>query len=348
MSLPLDFLVLACIGIASIALIFTELIRAKMIRQTLQEALRDSQPDERPSIVASMAELLNDTPVSQHDRSEDSTRNIGNLGTRTLVDLSTSTFPEDAVSQAWDNPGKSLLIEEIPHRRIPANEDVSRDCSIISSGYSYNGSRGGDNDIAAKPYFPLSGQNCSIFIADIASFGGTFRTSEDRAHIRRIMYTSLRDTFETSGVPWASCHRVDSGDGAIIVVPPGIPTSSIADPLLGELAHTLRVHNARATKATQIQLRAALHVGPVISDSNGVSGDVILYAARLVESPVLKRQLARTSADLGVIASDFVYDTTIKNRANHANSPEYHQVRFRVKESSMTAWMWLFGNEKTF
>jgi CRP-like cAMP-binding protein len=190
---------------------------------------------------------------------------------------------------------------------------------------------------------PWQGQNCSIFLADIAAFGGHDRNDDDRQVVRDEMYVSLRDAFESSDVPWWACHREDRGDGALVVVPPSIPTKSLVDPLLIRLATALRRYNRQVTQATRMQLRVALNVGPVVSDPQGVSGEAIILAARLLEAPALKKALAKTAADLGVIVSPFIYDSVIKHSPGYVDPAQYHQLRFRVKESDVTAWMYLSG-----
>ena len=59
-------------------------------------------------------------------------------------------------------------------------------------------------------------------------------------------------------------------------------------------------------------MRVALDVGPVVSDSHGVDGLAIIYAARLLDAPALRRHLAETGADLAFITSPFVYNTIIQ------------------------------------
>jgi hypothetical protein len=190
---------------------------------------------------------------------------------------------------------------------------------------------------------PWRGHNCSIFLSDIVAFGWHDRNDVDRKVVRDEMYANLRDAFEGSDVPWWSCHREDRGDGALIVIPPNIPTRAVVYPLLDLLASALKRHNRQTTKATRMQLRVALNVGPVISDPRGVSGEAIIRAARLIDAPMLKKELARSAADLGVIVSTFIYDSVIKHAPGQVDSAQYRQLRFRVKESSLTAWMYLAG-----
>ena len=189
---------------------------------------------------------------------------------------------------------------------------------------------------------PWRGQNCSIFLTDIAAFGGHDRNDEDRQVIRDEMYATLRDVFENSDVPWWACHREDRGDGALIVVPPNIPTRSVVDPLLDQLAIALRQYNQQATQATRMQLRVALNVGPVVSDPQGVSGEAIILAARILEAPVLKKELARSATDLGVIVSAFIYDSVVKHAPGSVDPGQYRH-RGSGKGVERYAGDWLTG-----
>ncbi|TDC76537.1 cyclic nucleotide-binding domain-containing protein [Actinomadura sp. 7K507] len=188
-----------------------------------------------------------------------------------------------------------------------------------------------------------NGQNCSILFTDIAAFGGHQRGEQDRRFIRKVMYDALRDACESSGVPWADCHHEDRGDGVLIVVPPSTPTGLIVHPLLSHLAKGLGRHNHRASEAVRIQLRAALHVGPVVSDAEGVTGDAIIYTARLLEASGLKRRLAEEGAPVGFITSQFVYDAFLRHGSGDAGGTEYRRVDVQVKETRVSAWACLIG-----
>ncbi|KAB2339997.1 cyclic nucleotide-binding domain-containing protein [Actinomadura rudentiformis] len=186
-----------------------------------------------------------------------------------------------------------------------------------------------------------TGQNCSIFFTDIASFNDPGRTDEDRRIVKRVMYEVLRDAFAESGVQWTGCHHEDRGDGALLVVPPTVPTTRLVDPLVSKLAVRLRSHNRRAGDVVQLQLRAALHVGPVTSEEEGVSGEAVSQAARLLDAPILKSELARTGADLGFVVSHFVYDSVVKHAPGSVDPLAYRRIKVRVKEAKTKAWIYL-------
>jgi Cyclic nucleotide-binding domain len=192
---------------------------------------------------------------------------------------------------------------------------------------------------------PWTGQNCSICITDITAFSDSSRDDRDRRSVRGAMYRMLTDAFNDSGIRWRACHREDRGDGALIIVPPSIPTSAVVD-AAALLAAALGRHNRQVSAATRICLRVAIHVGPVMTDSEGVSGHAINQAARLVEAAPLKRQIAETGADLGLAASEFVYDTVISQSREPAELARYQKIRFRAKGSKAVAWMYLSGTTR--
>jgi len=76
---------------------------------------------------------------------------------------------------------------------------------------------------------------------------------------------------------------------------------------------------------------------------DGVSGEAIIVAARLVEAPDFKQALAGSTASLGVIASPFVYETVVRHGSDSREVASYTQVTVEVKETTTTAWMKLFA-----
>lgn len=190
----------------------------------------------------------------------------------------------------------------------------------------------------------LNGQNCSVFLTDVAGFSAPDRTDEHRRMIRQALYEIVEGAFAASGIPWDACHREDRGDGVLIVIPPDVSTALLVNPLIESLAARLRRHNARADAATSFQLRAALDVGPVTKDRQGVTGKVIIQVSRLVDAQVLKRRLAAAEQScLGFIASTFIYDCFINQRPGHVDPADYVRVSFRSKGSRYTGWMYLAG-----
>lgn len=192
-----------------------------------------------------------------------------------------------------------------------------------------------------------SGLNCTIFYTDIAGFSAPCRTEADRQRVRTRMYELVTGAFEGSGVSWAASYHEDRGDGVLVIVPPEIPTRAVADPLLVLLAADLRRHNGQAGDAVRIRLRAALHVGPVTADAEGLNSDAIIHAARMLDAPPLREALAASDADLAFMTSDHVFDTVLKNDRGLLDPRLFTPVSFRSKESQISAWMYVAGAAAT-
>ncbi|TDC66374.1 hypothetical protein E1200_16895 [Actinomadura sp. GC306] len=188
-----------------------------------------------------------------------------------------------------------------------------------------------------------SGLNCSVLFCDVAGFGDPSRTDGDRRAVREVTYRVLLDALEDSGIRLADTYREDRGDGALVIVSPAVPTASLVDPLAGRLGAALRRHNDIARPAVRVQLRVALDVGPVTPDAEGLNGQVIIRAARLMEAPALKSALAETGADLGFIVSPFVYEAFVAHLDGPIDPGSFEHVTVRVKETTTSAWMHLAG-----
>jgi CRP-like cAMP-binding protein len=193
---------------------------------------------------------------------------------------------------------------------------------------------------AARPAGSWNGQNCTIVLIDIANFGARTRNDRDRRRIRAALYQISQSLFANPDRQHYY-HREDRGDGILLVIPPHVPTSSIVDRILDNLVTLLRRYNSTATLPTRIQMRVALHVGPVVSDAYGVDGRAIIHAARLLDAPALRRHLAETGADLGFITSPFVYDTIIQPNPGPVDPVVYQQLKCQVKKQAFNAWMYL-------
>ncbi|MBO2450852.1 cyclic nucleotide-binding domain-containing protein [Actinomadura barringtoniae] len=186
-----------------------------------------------------------------------------------------------------------------------------------------------------------SSLNCSIFFIDVVGFSSAVRDESDRAEVRTALYDILVQAFKESGLSWSSCYHEDRGDGVLVIVPPAIPTRSVADPLLAWLRVGLRRHNRRASAAMCIRLRAALHVGPVVRDREGLSGDAIINTARMLDSGPLRAALEESKADLAFMVSDHVFVSSIRTTVGMLDADAFTPVDFQLKSSHIKAWLYV-------
>jgi len=185
--------------------------------------------------------------------------------------------------------------------------------------------------------------NCAIVFTDVAGFSSPLRNDSDRDVVRAALYETLRAAFEASGVPWAACYHEDRGDGAVIVVPPAVSTQRVVDPLAAELADRLRQYNRRASEVVRVQLRVALHVGPVGKDPEGLTGQAVITTARILDAPVIKARMAAEQADLTFAVSDYVYEHVVRGCGGRVDPVLFEHMECQVKESHVSAWVRLAG-----
>jgi hypothetical protein len=187
---------------------------------------------------------------------------------------------------------------------------------------------------------PINGQICAIFAVDIVDFGRRDRDDDIRLYLREGLYRVLQKAFDDSGVPWAECYFEDRGDGALIVVPPEIPVKGLINPLPDELRRLVRRHNHVSCEAARLQLRAAVHIGPVEHDEHGLVGTGINLLFRMLEALPLKRALAESGADLALIVSDYVHSSLVRRHPD-LDPGAFRTVRFQAKNTGAQAWIHL-------
>ena len=92
-----------------------------------------------------------------------------------------------------------------------------------------------------------------------------------------------------------------------------------------------------------MQLRAAAHVGPVDHDGHGFVGTDVNFTFRMLEARPLKRMLATSGAELGLIVSDHVYRDLICRHPGFVHPSAFRGARFQAKNIRVKAWTHLPG-----
>jgi len=197
--------------------------------------------------------------------------------------------------------------------------------------------------LARAPVLPVGGQMCAVFAVDIVGFTRPDRDDDICLYLHQKLYEYLQRAFDESGVPWAGCFWEDRGDGALIVIPPEISVKGLIDPLPDRLRALLRRHNHVSCEAASMQLRAAVHIGPVDHDGRGFVGTDINFAFRMLEARPLKRMLAASRAELGLIVSDYVYRSLVCRHPSLVHPGTFRTIRFQGKNTRARAWTYLPG-----
>lgn len=195
--------------------------------------------------------------------------------------------------------------------------------------------------LAPAPASPVDGQVCAVFAVDIVGFTRPDRDDDIRRYLHERLYEYLRRAFEESGLPWEGCFGEDRGDGALIVVPPEISFKGLIHPLPERLRSLIRRHNHVSRESAGIQLRTAVHVGPVDHDGHGFVGTDVNFTFRMLEARPLKRVLAASGAELGVAVSDYVYRSLVCRYPSLVHPDTFRAIRFQAKNTRARAWAYL-------
>lgn len=187
----------------------------------------------------------------------------------------------------------------------------------------------------------LSGQVCAMLAFDIAGYTRPDRDEDTRIHLHRALYKILRAAFDDSGIPWRQCPREGRGDGSLVIVPPGIPPAHVFDPFLSRLQAAIRSHNSMAAGPALMQLRVALHIGPVYAEGDGIVGDDINLLFLLLDTQPLRKALAGSDAELALVVSDDVYRMRVQRHPSLIAPDLFQLVRTRVKGTQIHGWIYV-------
>lgn len=197
--------------------------------------------------------------------------------------------------------------------------------------------------LAGSSYVALDGHLCGLFAVDIVAFNARQRDDDIRLYVHKSLYEMLEIAFDRSDVPWRGCVRSDRGDGALVIIPPAIPvTGMVAVP--DRLRALVRRHNHVSSDAARLQLRVAMHIGPVHYDGHGFVGQDVNLLFRLLDARVLRRLLSESGAEVALLASDAMYKHVILRQPALVDLALFQRSRMQVKETRTCAWAYTPGS----
>jgi hypothetical protein len=220
----------------------------------------------------------------------------------------------------------------------------------LRRGSGPNGLSGSSPETTSVERRSLHGTVSTFIAVDIVGFGNSKRDEHIQLSVRSSMYQILQEAFNESmrqipqeafrkGTSWDKCLHEDRGDGVIILVPPEFPPGRVIALFPAYLAAGLRRHNKTASEPAEIRLRVAMHTGVVLFDAKGFYGDAVIHVCRLLDAPVFKDALATSTDDLGLLVSDYLYNTVIRHGHDLINPELYHALNVTSKETQCRAWI---------
>jgi class 3 adenylate cyclase len=141
----------------------------------------------------------------------------------------------------------------------------------------------------------------------------TSRTDTEKAQLRVLLYSLVEEALRLAGID-DRCRDplIDRGDGILALIRPldRAPKSLLLNSVVPELAELLRQHDARRPDA-YLRLRVAIHAGEVQYDRRGCFGEALDITFRLLDAPVVKRELRQIVSPLVLVVSDDIYRSVV-------------------------------------
>jgi hypothetical protein len=153
----------------------------------------------------------------------------------------------------------------------------------------------------------------NVFGVDVES--STTRTNSAKARMRDAMYALVTEAFVRNDI--GEDHHdpfLDRGDGIVALLHPAdrVPKTLLLRSVVPVLGRLIDEHNTRRPE-DRLRMRAVLHAGEVHFDTRGPFGETLDVACRLLDSPVTKRALRRTTGSLVLAVSDAIHDSVVRH-----------------------------------
>jgi hypothetical protein len=157
------------------------------------------------------------------------------------------------------------------------------------------------------------GYHRAIVAVDIED--STSRTDAVKARLRERMYAMLEQSLEDAGIGQRDRDRlVDRGDGVLALIRPvhRAPKALLLNSVVPMLANLLRRHDAQFPQE-YMRLRAVIHAGEILYDGHGCFGEALDIAFRLLDDPVVRRELRQVVSPMVLVVSDDIYRSVVRH-----------------------------------
>lgn len=182
----------------------------------------------------------------------------------------------------------------------------------------------------------VSSMFCPIVAVGLLPAGQPFG-DDVLMHIRMSAYRMLEVAFVNEGVCWKKCET--RGDVVLFAIHPDISAEVLLGQLVTRLRAGLRQYNRVSNDIAQFRLRMGLHVGRVSFSPVGMIGFALTRLTDLLDAPAFLREFADSSADLGLVASDYLYDELIQYGLGLIDPANFRPIKVPTREAQTCAWV---------
>jgi hypothetical protein len=175
---------------------------------------------------------------------------------------------------------------------------------------------------------------------DIVAYSGRSRAEQIDVQTR-LLWTMVQGC-QVAGVSPARCDRQDSGDGQILILPPGIDEARVIPDLVGGLLTALHRVNNPVGPGRRIRLRVSMGQGAIQIGQTGFIAPAVVTVCRLLDSDVLRDAIrAKPDSDAALIVTSDLYDDMFGQGYGGLPASGFIRVSVDKPEKGFAADAWL-------
>jgi hypothetical protein len=157
----------------------------------------------------------------------------------------------------------------------------------------------------------------------------------------RLLFTMSQGCL-AAGVKPGRCDRQNSGDGQILVFPPGIDEKTVMPRLILGLLTALHRVNEPTGPCGRVRLRISLGEGAVQTAPNGFVSKAVESVCRVLDSDQLRKTLAgRPSAEAAVAVSDGLYQDKVAQGWGGLPAADFQRALVSVPKKNFSTYAWI-------
>jgi WD40 repeat protein len=179
----------------------------------------------------------------------------------------------------------------------------------------------------------------TIVAVDIERFSHPGRDDRIRVQLRNDLERLLLGALAGAGASPDRLLSSSTGDGLLVAVAPDVPTARIIVALLDRFGAALAKRNRAVPEPARMRVRGVVHAAHVMLDRQGVTGEQVTLAFRLLDADALRSLLLATPEPLLVGLSDDVYHQVVRHRPDGLDPAAFTPVTLAAKEIVARAWV---------
>lgn len=175
---------------------------------------------------------------------------------------------------------------------------------------------------------------------DIESYSS--RTMPEQVDLQNRLHWTVYQALQVAGIHPAHADLQVSGDGVIIILPPGVDERMVYSGLVNGLLSGLDKVNANPGPAGRVRMRAALGQGSIQNGPTGFASHAVIVVCRLLDSKELHQALRDAkAANAAFIVTDDLYGDLVVQGYGGLPASGFREVRVTIPEKKFDDQGWI-------